>query len=56
MSQRAARRSMHFNWSKTFGPNGDAQQQLFDYYSGVYELAREQREKEEKTKTECITE
>ena len=37
------RRSMHFNWSKTFGPNGDASKQLFDYYSGVYELTPDQR-------------
>ena len=44
------RRSMHFNWSKTFGPNGDASKQLFDYYSGVYELAPDQRESEETAK------
>ena len=31
-------------------PNGDASKQLFDYYSGVYELAPEQREKEETAK------
>ena len=48
--------SMHFNWSKTFGPNGDASKQLFDYYSGVYELSPEQREKEETAKTKCVAE
>ena len=48
--------SMHFNWSKIFGPNGDASKQLFDYYSGVYELAPEQREKEETAKTKCVAE
>ena len=51
-----ARRSMHFNWSKTFGPIGDASKQLFDYYSGVYELAPEHREKEETTKAKCVAE
>ena len=50
------RRSMHFNWSKIFGANGDASQQLSDYYSGVYELAPEQREKEETSKAKCIEE
>ena len=49
-----ARRSMHFNWSKTFGPNGDASQQLFDYYSGVYELAPGQRVIEENLKAQCV--
>ena len=50
-----ARRSMHFNWSKTFGPNGDASKQLFDYYSGVYEMAPEQRETQETTKAKCCS-
>ena len=49
-------RRMHFKLSKTFGPNGDVPQQLFDCYSGVYELALKQREKEEKTTTECTAE
>ena len=49
-----AHRSMHFNWSKTFGPNGDASKQLFDHYSGVYELALGQRETEENIKAQCV--
>ena len=47
---------MHFNWSKTFGPHGNASQQLFDYYSGVYESAPEQREREEMAKAKCLAE
>ena len=49
-----ARRSMHFNYSKTFGPNGDASKRLFDFYSGVYELAPGQRETEETIKAQCV--
>ena len=52
----ATRRSMHFKWSKTLGPHGDASQQLFDYCSGVYELAPEQLKKEEMVKTKCVAE
>ena len=47
---------MHFNWSENCRPNGEAPQHLFDYYSGVYELAPEQWEKLWNTKTECIAE
>ena len=47
---------MHFSWSKILVLNGNAPQQLCDYYSGDHGLAPEQREKEEKTKTECISE
>ena len=32
-----------FQLVENFGPNGDVLQKLFDYYSGVYELAVERR-------------